>query len=87
MTGSWNKFTALTELLECSLTDISEWLPKYNFYLPLILVFHVINLPFLVGKSSFHLLVKSFLHLLKPFSKNQQDVKLYYHLFWNYQAN
>lgn len=33
MTGSWNKFKALTELLECSLTDIAEWLPKYENYL------------------------------------------------------
>jgi hypothetical protein len=29
MTGSWNKFSALIELLECNLSDISEWLPKY----------------------------------------------------------
>jgi hypothetical protein len=34
MTGSWNKFSALIELLECNLSDISEWLPKYGFSSP-----------------------------------------------------
>lgn len=29
--GVWRKFTALTDLLEYSLADVAEWLPRKKF--------------------------------------------------------
>jgi hypothetical protein len=44
--GAWSKFTALTDLLEYSLADIADWLPRY--------VDHVAVLQTLIGNSSDH---------------------------------
>jgi hypothetical protein len=29
--GSWRKFLAITDLLECSLSDVADWLPRKKF--------------------------------------------------------